>query len=299
MSAGEGPAWPGTLVETAWLAANLRDPDLRIVDIRGAVRMSPSGDGEPRAEYVSARDEYDQGHVPGAVFVDWTADIVDHEDRIAVQLAAPDRFAAVMGDLGIGDESCVVIYDGSGGAFATRLWWALTHYGHERVAVLNGGWDAWLAESRPASAAGTRHHPTTFTPKAGRLGRATGDEVLEHVRSGDAVIVDALRLAQYTGEQPRGGMVSGHIPGALNLPYTDLFTSRGTWKQDDELATVLEAAGVVEDERPVVAYCGGGVAATAVLFALDRIGRLGDLYDGSWNEWGNDPRFPVRRGAAP
>lgn len=295
--------WPGTLVDTAWLAANLDHPDLRIVDIRGAVRVAGPG-GVPQAPtYSASHGDYVAGHIPGAVFIDWTKDIIDPDDPIPVQVAPPARFAATMGGLGIGDETAVVIYDDKGSAFATRFWWALTYYGHERVAILDGGWEKWRAEGRPASAEVPTPAPATFTPKAGRLGRKLGQEVLEHVQLGDAIIVDALRHEQYTGEAPRGApgssTATGHIPGALNLPYASLFTPEGTWQSDEALREIITEAGIGDEDRPIVAYCGGGVSATAVLFALDRLGRHGHNYDGSWNEWGNNPQFPVRQGEAP
>ncbi|MFN8537777.1 MAG: sulfurtransferase [Thermomicrobiales bacterium] len=292
--------WPGTLVETAWLAAHLGHPELRIIDIRGEVKSFPTEDGKRRVEYSAARGDYDAGHIPGAQFVDWTKDIVDLDDPIPAQIAPPDRFAAAMAAIGVGDESAVVIYDNQGRAFSTRLWWALTYYGHERVAILNGGWAKWAAEGRPTTAeVQTPAAGAIFTPKAGRLGRKTGQEVLEHVELRDAVIVDALRREQYTGEEPRGGEASGHIPGALNLPYLSLYQPDDTWKSDEELRATISEAGLDDDGRPVVAYCGGGVSATAVLFALDRLGRHGHNYDGSWNEWGNNPHFPTKVGAEP
>jgi thiosulfate/3-mercaptopyruvate sulfurtransferase len=292
--------WPGTLVETDWLEAHLGHPELRIIDIRGEVKSVVTEDGKRKTEYSAARGDYDAGHIPGAQFVDWTKEFIDLDDPIPVQIAPPESFAAAMSAIGVGDETAVVIYDNQGRAFSTRLWWALTYYGHERVAIVNGGWAKWAAEQRPVTT--EVQSPTeqpTFTPKAGRLGRKTGQEVLEHVQLGDAVLVDALRREQYTGEEPRGGEARGHIPGALSLPYLDLYTPQDTWKSDEELRATIAEAGLGDDERPVVAYCGGGVSATAVLFALDRLGRHGHNYDGSWNEWGNNPQFPTREGAVP
>ena len=145
------------LVTNGWLAGHLEDPAVRIVDIRGYVNKTDLGGGRQRAEYVGARDEYDEAHVPGAVYVDWTRDITDPDDAVSVQVAPPERFAQAMGSMGIGNETHVVVYDHAGGQFATRLWWALTYYGHDRVSVLDGGWNRWTAEGRPT----TRRGPGT------------------------------------------------------------------------------------------------------------------------------------------
>lgn len=291
--------WPGTLVDTAWLAAHLGHPALRIIDMRGYVKTTPLGNGQQRADYLGAREEYAAGHIPGAVYVDWTTDIIDPDDPIPAQLATPEAFAALMGQLGIGDESYVVIYDHKGTQFATRMWWALGYYGHANAAILDGGWSKWVAEGRPTETATPDYPAATFTPKAGRQGRVTAQEVLEYSELGDAIIVDARDREQYTGAIARGEK-GGHIPGAIHVPNATLFTAEGTWKSDDELRQIMTEAGLDDQpDRPVVAYCNGGVAATTVLFALDRLGRPGHNYDGSWNEWGNDPNLPARTGEEP
>jgi thiosulfate/3-mercaptopyruvate sulfurtransferase len=139
------------LVDTEWLQDHLEDPDVRVVDIRGYVKKTNLGGGRQGAEYLPAREEYDEAHVPGAVFVDWTRDITDPDNPVPAQVAPPDRFAGLMGSLGIGDGTHVVVYDHAGGQFATRLWWALTYHGHDRVFVLDGGWNKWTAEGRPTT----------------------------------------------------------------------------------------------------------------------------------------------------
>ncbi len=292
--------WPGTLVGTEWLAERLDHPAIRVVDIRGYVKTVDLGGGKQRAEYVAARDEYEAGHIPGAVFVDWTSDIVDPDDPVPAQLAPPERFAALLGRLGIGDETYVVIYDHKGGQFATRLWWALGYYGHDRTAVLNGGWEKWAAEGRATSTETPAPAPATFTPRAGMQGRKEAREVLEHSELGDAIIVDARDRDTYTGATARTDK-PGHIPGARHLHSASLFNADGTWKTDDDLRRAVADAGLGEgpDAPPVVAYCNGGVAATTVLFALDRLGRPGANYDGSWNEWGKDPALPAKQGDEP
>jgi len=137
------------LVETPWLAKHLQDPDLRIVDMRGYVRTVEK-DGIQEARYEGARDEYGQSHIPGAVYIDWTRDIVNLDDIIKAQIALSEQFAQMMGRIGIGDQHLVVAYDAHPASqFATRLWWALKYYGHDQVVVLNGGLGKWKRENLP------------------------------------------------------------------------------------------------------------------------------------------------------
>ena len=135
---------PGTLVSAEWLADRLNDPNVAIVDIRGYVKTSDVGPGQQVAEYIGATDEFQARHIPGSVFVDWTTDITDPDAAVKVQVAPPARFAASMAERGIGDDTDVVVVDHTGGHFATRLWWALKYYGHDRAAVLDGGFNHWL-----------------------------------------------------------------------------------------------------------------------------------------------------------
>ena len=283
------------LVETGWLQDHLEDPDLRVVDIRGYVKKTDLGDGRQRAEYLPAREEYDEAHVPGALFVDWTRDITDPDDPVPAQVSPPGRFAALMGSLGVGDETHVVVYDHAGGQFATRLWWALTYYGHDRASVLDGGWRKWTAEGRPTTAEVPNPEPATFTPKTRNGWRKEAEEVLSASRTGEALVLDARDEGQYTGAVTRGEVLPGHVPGARHLHADGLFGPDGTFLSDEELEEKLRGAGVPEDrETPVVAYCNGGVAATVPLFALHRLGYKNlSNYDGSWNEWGAREDLPA------
>jgi thiosulfate/3-mercaptopyruvate sulfurtransferase len=283
-------------VQTEWLAEHLDHPDIRIVDIRGYVKKRNLDNGRQEAEYLAARDEYEEAHIPGAVYVDWTRDITDPDDPVPVQVAPPERFAALMGSLGIGGDTHVVVYDHAGGQFATRLWWALTYYGHGRVYVLDGGWMKWTAEGRPTTAEIPSPDHTTFAPRPRPGLRADAGEVLAATRDGSALILDARDEGQYTGAVARGEGRAGRVPGARHLHADTLLDPEsGTFRSDADLAERLREAGVTEDkDEPVVAYCNGGVAATVPLFALHRLGykNLAN-YDGSWNEWGMREDLPA------
>jgi thiosulfate/3-mercaptopyruvate sulfurtransferase len=290
-----------SLVGTDWLKEHLNDPDLRVVDIRGYVKKTDLGNGRQRAKYLAARDEYDEAHIPGAVYIDWTRDITDPEDAVPAQIAPPDRFASVMGSLGIGDTTYVVVYDHVGGQFATRLWWALLYYGHDRVSVLDGGWKKWVTETHPTTAEVPAIEPTIFTPRPRHGWRKEAEDVLAASERG-AFVLDARDEGQYTGAIVRGEGRAGHVPGARHLHSDSLFDpENGTFLPHEELAAKLREAGVPDDrDAPLISYCNGGVAATVPLFALHQLGykNLAN-YDGSWNEWGGREDLPAERQSPP
>lgn len=284
----------GLLVETEWLAEHLQDPHLRIVDMRGYVR-TVDHDGVQEALYVGAREEYEQGHIPGAIYVDWSSDIVDPNDAVEAQIAPAARFAEALGKLGLGDQHQVVVYDSHPSSqFATRMWWALNYYGHTQVSVLNGGFNKWVRESRPLETEVKIYQPALFTPIAQPQLRATAQDVLGLIGKEGTTLVDARESAQYTGALTRGHGRPGHIPGALNIPREQMIDPEtGTFRSNEELQRVFDQAGIDQDKQ-VVAYCNGGVAATTLLFSLAMLGypKLTN-YDGSWNEWGSRQDLPT------
>lgn len=281
------------LVETDWLEAHLHDPHLRIVDMRGEVKSKTDETGYQTAEYLGCREQYLAGHVPGALYLDWTSDLIDELDPVPAQAASAEKLARVLGERGIGDEHLIVAYDDHGASqFATRLWWLLRYYGHQNCRVLNGGWSKWTAEQRPVTVDVPSYSPASFTPQAHPEWSRTAEEVLERIGKPGVELIDARDEGQYTG-RVRRGIRGGHIPGAVNFPRELLTRADRTFEDSAKMAEAVRHAGI-RPEHEIVAYCNGGVAATSVLFALSMLGypRLSN-YDGSWNEWNRREELPV------
>lgn len=276
-----------TLVTTNWLYEHLHDANLRIVDIRGHVRPA----SEPLPHYFNHCEDYQKSHIPGAVFVDWVNEITDPADPRHAKIAPPQRFAEVMGRYGIGPNTLVVVYDDAGSMFAARLYWALNYYGHENVAVLDGGWQKWVAENRPTNADFPTFSPTNFvaTPRPELV--RTLDQVQSAMHDPATILLDVRTVEEYAGQFARAPR-KGHIPSAVNLPKANFNEADGTLKPAPVLQNLIQVAGVNGQEA--VFYCNGGVSASLGFLAA-RIAGLDNvaIYDGSWKEWGNQEDTPI------
>lgn len=276
-----------SLVTTQWLDTQLGTPGLRILD---ATWFLP---GEPR----DARGEFENGHIPGAMFFDINL-IADKTNPLPTMLPPAGQFAAQLGALGVNDGDRIVLYDYAPHHTAARAWWMLRAFGIE-AALLDGGLAKWKAEGRPLERGTRPVEPGRVSAALNPARVRSLDEMRAALDDHDAQIVDARSPARFTAQEAetRPGLASGHIPGSANVPYFSFFNPDGTWKHPAALRAVLEDEGV-EVERPVIATCGSGISAAVIVFALHLLGHPAALYDGSWVEWGADPTTPKATGAA-
>ncbi|MEQ9189413.1 MAG: 3-mercaptopyruvate sulfurtransferase [Alphaproteobacteria bacterium] len=279
---------PTPRVDAQWLRAHLNAPDVRVAD---ATWYLPTVDRDGAVEFAA-------GHIPGAVHFDFDA-IADKSSDLPHMLPTPEQFAEQVGALGLGSDHAIIVYDTNGLFAAPRVWWMLRAMGHERVAVLEGGLTGWQAAGGAIETGAASPSPAIFTARRRSDLIRSRRQMAANQTSHSEQVVDARAPGRFAGAEPepRPGLRAGHIPGAINLPFSQVLDSQtARLRSADAIRSAFAEAGV-DLARPVTTSCGSGVSACILALALASIGRdIVAVYDGSWTEWGGSD-LPLATGA--
>lgn len=278
------------LVSAAWLQDRINDPNVRIIDVRWYLTEPQRG-----------RQEYQQSHIPRAIFVDLDTDLAAPRGSGPGRhpLPKPEDFQAVLQRASISNTTHVIAYDSSGGAAAARFWWLLRYVGHTKISLLDGGWQAWQAANYPTTEEVYRPMPSKFTLNINTEMVIDADTVEQLRQQTGTLLLDARATERYEGKVEPMDAKAGHIPGARSAPFAGNLQADSSFKQADELRHRFDNLGLAEAEQ-VVCYCGSGVTAAHNLFALHLLGyNDAVLYEGSWSDWSSDPARPVATGSEP
>ena len=275
----------GSLVTAEWLSKHLDDPDLVVLDC--TVTMAPKEGGGFTS--VSGREAYEGGHVPRAGFADLKGAVSDPDSPLDYALPDPETFCAVMGSLGVGDDTRVVLYDRMNSVWAARVWWMLRWAGFDRVALLDGGLKAWTDVGGELSTNPASYPERHLTPRPRPHLIADKEDVFAAIGDDAITLVDTMNPDHYRGEMTLYAR-PGHIPTAINIPAMGFFDPSGRFLPRDELAKRIE----LDRDAPVITYCGGGIAASYVAFIMVQSGFTDvSVYTASLQEWAADPDNPL------
>ena len=285
------PTIPTPLVETAWLVEHLRDPDLRILDCSVVMEATASG-----YRFLGGRSQWEQGHIPGSVFVDVIAELSDQSQALPMMMPSMPVFAERMAGYGISNRNNVVLYDRANHAWAARVLWMLRAAGFESAAVLNGGWSKWTSEQNEIALRSTTYPKGEFVPKLRPGAFADKQDVLGALHAEEVCLINALSLREHRGEMTNFAR-PGRIPSSKNVFCQSLIDpNTQTYLPAEELHKLFAATGAVSAER-IIVYCGAGVAASSDALAMTLIGLTNvAVYDGSLAEWTADPSLPMETG---